>query len=272
MYLRNWSCNGMLYEYKLVVPHENVPLWNTCSVKKASKIRNIYISYLDGVESDTLEKYFDTNFENPAKAVLDKLCINGSLNSEEWKLYSDYALSQFVRTIWFYHWIRTLAEKSMPEIIKEVGENLSQLKEIPHKAPNAIDNYLPVSVKRTGNKPDPDHEEIEISTVIGKGLWFLSIQNILHEGSRIREAFRTLEWSIATAPNNTVWPTSDNPVAICKRQGNQFSMIGPSDAFPVIGNVIIFPLSPTKVLIGETQRTFPNIFQADQDIAYQNTS
>ena len=89
-YLKRWSEGGhKIWCYPLIVPHENVPIWNLRSIKGIAYHSNLYtVNFSDG-ESDEFERWIDKEFEAPAEKAIEKVVSGSRLLPEDWDILSD---------------------------------------------------------------------------------------------------------------------------------------------------------------------------------------
>ena len=98
-YLNNWTdSNNKLLRYSLLVPHENYPIWKTSTPNGICKHRHLYTSLIDGKESDSIERWFDTDFESPAAEAIKKAVKEDRLSPKDWELLIKFLAAQDVRT------------------------------------------------------------------------------------------------------------------------------------------------------------------------------
>lgn len=265
MYLKRWSEEGKIKEYKLLVSHENVPIWTIRPIRKAAVQGNLYVRIEDGVEYDDIEHWFDKHFENPAARALEKACNGEKMTSEDWSKLIDFVIAQYVRTPAFHQWTMEMGKTIVPSVLDEVAQKIASVtpEEIKsHK--NREDDYsslLPLSIKDTGMHPDEDHTTLEISTMVGKNMWLMDMKYFLSEKSVVNRYIHSIKWSIVSSPEDSEWPTCDSPFIIAQyNAAGNFQIVKDG-----IGNnnALVFPLSPNKVLLGTRTRKFDWRFTAD---------
>ena len=126
MYLRNWGTDNKIYVHRLLVPHEAFPEWQQCTIRTTAYIDNLYVRIEDGKEYDDFEIDFNRQFETPAQSVINRVCNDQKMSSEDWKTLCDYITSQYVRTPSFYHYVATWGKKVVPESIDTILEDLTK--------------------------------------------------------------------------------------------------------------------------------------------------
>ena len=262
LYLNNWGDNNRIWVYNLLVPNENVPVWTSHSVERTASYDNLYTRIEDGKTIDDFEEDFNKRFETPASPVIKKACSGDKLTSGDWRILCDFVVAQSVRTPAFYIFLHQHSGLLFEEAIKEVEEMINNLSSLPKEQIEISEEakLLPLRLSVTNEKPDEEHTNVLIETVIGKSHWLFAMKHFLSDNSLMRNQFYQFKWSIVDAADDVIWPTSDNPLVytdIChfvfKNNIGQYRT----------DRAIVFPLSPKKVLIANRKRVFPHRFQAD---------
>ncbi len=268
LYLRKWATNNKIYVHRLLVPHEKYPTWEKRSVRQTAYIENLYVRIEDGAEYDDFEVDFNRQFETPVKPVLDKICLDQKLTPADWRILCDYITAQYVRTPSFYLFVATWGKKEVPKTLESILDEITTTPKVVFSSHNSIDdrNLLPMEF-RVSNLPDDNSINIEVATVVGKNLWLSIIYGILSFESPIKKEFRSMKWSIITAPPEMTWPTCDTPVIITKRDPK--GMLSLAKGIGYKDRVILFPVSPKKLLLATHKRIFAWEFGADTTLAQQ---
>src|ERR1051326_560721 len=80
MYLEPWEdSDRQVWTYRLLVAHEKVPLWKLRSKKAVAWHSHLYTQIVTGRETDEIERWFDREFESPAKEPLTKALSDAQL-------------------------------------------------------------------------------------------------------------------------------------------------------------------------------------------------
>ena len=268
MYLQNWGTDNKVFVHRLLVPHELYPDWERCSIRKTAYIENLYVRIEDGEEYDDFEIDFNSQFETPTKPVLDKICNDCKLKPEDWQILCDYITAQYVRTPSFYSFVAEWGKENVPHTIDSIFEELKNVKNSDAEKPYYDDNkvLLPVEMEVSLNQNDKQ-KYLVINTVIGKNLWLFTINHALLHDSPIKKTVRSLKWSIISAPIGIAWPTCDAPVVITRLDKKHNLFI--TDGFGYRDRVILFPVSPKKVLWGSQKREIPWRLEADENLTIQ---
>ena len=98
-YLKNWSQDGNnIYVYSILVSDSRVPYWSLRRIKSTAVWNDFYTRKVGQNEIDDFEKWFDREFETPAKKVFDSLKNNHNLNKDESEVLSRFVAAQHLRT------------------------------------------------------------------------------------------------------------------------------------------------------------------------------
>ena len=257
MYLNNWAKEKKIYTYKLLVSHENVPLWKRSAVKNTATIDNLYVRSFSGKEIDDFENVFMREYETPAKEPFMKACSDRCLSEDDWHILINYVAAQIVRTPAFFCSMKNRMVRSVPYILDSIGHKLAtvtpeQIKQH-HYEKTVADELIPATISLTGVKPDDEHQYVEIKTVIGKSFWLYSIEHLLSNTASILLKHK---WSVISAADGVRWPTSDDPVICLNYYGpNNYDFGG---GWATLGSVIIMPINPTKALYTKVGEEHPS--------------
>lgn len=268
MYLKEWSNDGKIFEYRLLVSHEKVPYWSERSIKRTASIDNLYTTVENGAETDTLEKMFDAKFENPAKKSISKVICAEDLSGDDWKALINYVLAQYVRTPAFYAFSRTVFKNIMDDEIDRIADTYKSfdISEINEWNKNYQLHYrLPISIEITDIKNDSAHTMVKIETIVGKEYWFFAINHVLNKNSPIYKLFHGYKWGIITTDEDSPVPTCDNPFVVAKdlfqASYTKSNWIAGDD------KVWLFPLSPHKVLFASRKRKYGWRINANKEMS-----
>ncbi len=262
MYLQQWGTDNRIYEYKLLAPHEKMPIWSHTSIVNTASQPNLYVRVFGGDEYDDFETDFNRRFETPASEPLLKACQEKRMTTNDWDRLCDFITLQFVRTPAFYHknneMIRTLFEDSIQEVSKSPLE--------PNTSPDndyvGLNHHLiPLSLEVADQHPDENHTLAKVNVVVGKSVWLAVIEHMLKDGSVLRTAIRKLRWSIVSSHEDVIWPTTDDPFVFVNPRGRNLFQVGLNSP----GSVVVFPISPRKALIAKSGGRFPPRFSATKD-------
>ena len=271
MYLARWENNKRIYVYSILVSNERVPIWRARYVKGIAYIRDLYVSIQNDKESDWIEHMMDSEYETRAQAILDKICRDDKLESYEWDRIVEYIVAQFVRTPAFFLRIREIGDEGMLE--KQIGQVLDKLSNLDRNSiPQEISigkeaNLLPIKVTQNKSNDGSNGVYVEVEMASGKGLCLYSMVSSLDECSGVKKHFEKLKWTVVTTPDEYYWPTSDTPVVICKKADGGIKRVSLEHGIDGKDKMVLFPVSPTIVLIGETHRHYLWRIKADLKMA-----
>ena len=254
-YLKRWTDSDQrICFYRTLVSHDNVPIWDKCSVAAIAYHRHLYTRMVSGEESDEFEKWFDSEYETPANAVLEKAVSNQKLTVNDWHILIKFLAAQDVRTPARLYEHLKRCEESLPEILAdtlkklkeklECGEKIDVVKKVPDKTTSLLP--MKVTTEPVAGKKDG---VIKAETYAGRGSWLFSIRYLLENTSK---NLLKHKWTIVKPAKGFNWFTSDNPVVKLnftdpenydlkggwgKKKGNIFFPIGPKHAmFVQIGD------------------------------------
>lgn len=249
-YLNNWcSSSNKLLRYSLLVPHDNYPIWKISTPNGICKHRHLYTSLIDGKESDNIERWFDTEFENPAAESIKKAVTENRLSLKDWELLIKFLAAQDVRTPARMFEILKRGEKTVPEvtdnILKNIVEEFYELKDagmLPKRNESRRSNLLNIKVK-TDFPPNQDIGTLRVETIVGRSYWLHCIKFLLENTIK-----RLLEhhWTILHSPKGIEWLTSDDPVV--KLNFNSLTEYDYGGGWGSVGTEIFMPLSTKHLL------------------------
>lgn len=217
-YLEPWVTeSGQIWTYRILVPHERVRVWKPFAKKAVAWHAHLYTQIVNGRESDEVERWFDREFESPAKESLYKATTDKRLTPEDWKRLVRFLAAQDVRTpAWFTSQMKRLDE-TLPDMMKTTMETSIRRLEETSKNGNVSDQLpqLP-AVEREGfpvrttitNSP-AGGGEIKAEILIGRQLWVWSMKRAL---TRMISALHHHRWTILRPAKGMSFVTSDNPV------------------------------------------------------------
>ena len=261
MYLRQWTTDSHIMEYRLLVPHEGMHFWSYPGLSHVAVQRDLYVRIADNQENDDFEIDFNKLIETPATKPLLALCAGEKITPEEWTTLNDFFMAQYMRTPAYY--FRT-HEKYVEVTKKVLEETKPDFKAMQKKAIEPINNkentLFPMDIKLSRGMPDSEHALMEIKTIVGKNLWLMTIRDSFSQRSSIRDFFRRLKWSIVICHQNYQWPTSDNPFIIVNPRGFNELHDGLCDQ----QNIFMIPISPSILLMSKSKGRFDWRINADE--------
>lgn len=248
-YLKQWEdSHGKVYVYRILVSHENVPLWAQKSVKGIAYQPHLYTRQIDGTDSDEIEQWFSDEFESPAEAAIQKVINEDRLLPEDWKTLSRFLAMQDVRTpARFVEHQKTSADttsKLLNEIFEELPEKLREMKPkgIKHPTPNEKNAVFPLRVT-TEIKDGEEFGLLKAETAVGRASWLWVIQHLLNNPAKVLNQHK---WTIMHPAKGMSWFTTDKPVIRLNYYvSGKYDFKG---GWASYGSEILLPLSPEHML------------------------
>lgn len=249
-YLKNWeSSAGRIWVYRILVTHENVPLWKDKSARGIAYHKHLYTRLAIGLESDEIERWFDSEYETPAANILQKVISNGRLTPSDWRILIRFLALQDVRTPArlverLKSWHETLPELMQSTLENSVKKLESMSSKDIHTAEpkSPLTEYIPFHVE-TEKISGQEFRIIKAETIVGRGLWLYSIKHLL---TKTADILHQHKWTILCPPNGLKWFTSDDPVIRLNYYGpNKYDFSG---GWGSKGTEIFMPLSPDHIL------------------------
>lgn len=250
MYLSQWSNDGYrISAYRLLVSHQNVPLWTRPSIEYTASHDYLYAQTAFGPWDDSLEKWLCDEFEAPAKEALNKALLNAPLTSSDWQRLICFLAAQDVRTPAQLIEGQRRWEKQLPELMESVLkdvvrhlENGTLTKAVSTAGQPPLEEAFPMRViKKITEGSDDAH--IGIETLAGRSLWLYSIRHLL---KTTVNALLKNKWTILRAPPGLQWITSDAPVV--KLNYNNLKQYDLKGGWGNKGSEIFMPLSPSHLM------------------------
>lgn len=214
LYLKQWSTNGRIPTYRLLVPHENIPLWKEHSLRAIAFHQHLYTYLVNGEETDEFERWLGEEFEFPAEEAIKRAVNDERMSREHWRALIRFAVAQDVRTPASLsafltrqrETLQTLMEKTLEDSARKLEEAAKTGNKLPVQDVDSTRDFpLQVSITRASG----GNGEIKTETVVGRKLWLWSVRHIL---TNTVEKVTHSRWTIVHAPAGISWPTTDNPV------------------------------------------------------------
>lgn len=248
-YLRQWeSSEDKTFQYSIVVPHENHPLWVEKSISGTAYHEHLYTQTKDGVDSDTFEKWIGDEIESPAKISVGKALKQQRLTSTDWHHLVRFLALQDVRTpsrlgMMLSHWKKempTFLNKTLQDIISSIQ---SSRLDIPLTETINVTGFHSILDVRVKPDPKKGNSTIETQAVVNRDFWVNSAQHIL---TNTYHALLSHRWTILHSPNGFSWCTSDHPVVCMKDK--KFAGYDTNIGWGTPDAEIFMPLSPHHLL------------------------
>lgn len=169
-----------IYVYSILVSDSRVPYWSLRRIKSTAVWNDFYTRKVGQNEIDDFEKWFDREFETPAKKVFDSLKNNHNLNKDESEVLSRFVAAQHLRTPARLNDILAFGRSIMPEIFydivhrvsKEIRENPDIISTQPKTSEDT--ELLPIKTIIHKNK-----SEAEVQSCVGKGFYLFALKKLL---------------------------------------------------------------------------------------------
>jgi Protein of unknown function (DUF4238) len=251
-YLKRWAFPtdvNKIWEYWILVEHENVSLWKESSIKLIANHLHLYTRIVAGNESDELERWFDREFETPVQNVLQKVISDNQLTPSDWRVLVRFLSVQDLRTparlIENLQWWNKTMPKSIEKIAQNTIQNLESIRargeEMPDVPSPLMENF-PIR-SRTEIKPEQEFGTLQVNVLVGRELWLSNIKHLLTKTAEVLHQHR---WTILSPPKGTNWFTTDAPVVRLNYQSLQnYNFDG---GWASKGTEIFMPLSPSHLL------------------------
>ncbi|MFJ1208777.1 DUF4238 domain-containing protein [Burkholderia pyrrocinia] len=214
LYLKQWATSGNILTYRLLVPHENIPLWKEHSLRGIAFHQHLYTYLVGQEETDEFERWLGQEFEAPAEEAIRLAVDDERMSPEHWRTLIRFAVAQDVRTPANLKTFLTRQRMSLQALMTETLEDSVRKLEEVAKAGTRLprqevdsSNSFPLQVSIT--KAPDGSGAIETRTIVGRKLWLWSVRHLL---TNTIEKITQSCWTIVHAPAGVSWPTTDNPV------------------------------------------------------------
>ena len=260
-YLRRWAGpNGAVARYRTLVSNPHVPEWTWPPVAGVAWQEHLYTNLdVQGADNDDFERWFDREFEEPAKPVIDRVIARDRLTPTDWDTLARFLAAQDVRTPSNFLDFKSRAEREYPALIRDsLASSVSEL-EAALEEGRQIEPEPPPEGPRIPSRvriepPTDSHGKARLlhEVVIGRGLWLYHVHYTLTNTIR---ALRNHRWTVLRAPPGMQWITSDDPVVKLNfERSGRYNFRG---GWASSGTDIFMPLSPTHLLFTTVGRKPP---------------
>lgn len=248
LYLKQWEHNGRVPTYRLLVPHDNFPLWERLPLKSIAFRRHLYTALIGQEETDEIERWLDREFESPAQEAIYRVINEQRLTPDHWRHLVRFAVAQDVRTPArlkeFLNrqnkTLKPLMDKTLAQTLNNLEQRLAENRKVQI---NEIDGVGELPLKITIEKPLSGSWKVQAEATIGRGMWLWNIKHLLT--STLKRIPRQ-RWTVLHAPAGVSWPTSDNPLIRLNYQDPSNYDFG--GGWGVTNTDILLPLSPKHLL------------------------
>jgi len=249
-YLKRWeSSYKKLWTYRILVSHDNVPLWKESSVSGIAFHSHLYTRIVAGKENDEMEKWLEREYETPAEESIRKATSDVRLTPSDWRNLVRFLAAQDVRTParlteGLRRW-QTILPDILENTLQEAVQKLEASSLSGEKLKNThspLAEYFPLRIK-TEVEPGQELCTLKAETIVGRGTWLFSIRHLLTNTANILHQHR---WTILSPPNGMTWFTSDAPVIRLNFHSLEKYDFG--GGWGSKGTEIFLPLSPYHLL------------------------
>lgn len=243
--------------YRVLVSHENVPLWTEKSIKGVGYQQHLYTRKLAGRENDDIERWFGKNFESPAEDVIQKVMQEQRLSPDDWRKLVDFLAMHDVRTpARLVEYLKDSSEhmaNTLEKTLNELPAALMAMKrgEIQPLMPEPKNTTFPLRVTTELNEGDA-FGTVKVETAVGRASWLWAVEHSL--SLTVAELHRH-RWTIMRPAQGMSWFTTDKPVIRLNYHGpGKYDFKG---GWGSMGTEILMPLSPEHMLYTQIGRRPP---------------
>jgi len=250
LYLKRFvSPSERVPTYRVLVAHNNVPMWQEKSIKGVAYHAHLYTRIAAGVQTDEIERWLNTEFESPAEEVLLKVTTDARLSPTDWKILVRFLAAQDVRTparlaenLQFCNTnVQAMLDRTLQETLQQLEAARKSGQPIrPTTTPNA--EYIPLRVTRE-IKPGKEFGTLQVETLVGRRLWFFTMRRALASTINVLHSHR---WTILRPPDGTTWFTTDDPVV--RLNHHSTGIYDFQGGWGSAGTQIFLPLGPRHLL------------------------
>lgn len=263
-YLKQWANGSQIFEYTLIVSHENVPVWKESSISRTSSVESLYVYFDKGELNDEMEDFFSEKFEMKYNSFLDKINSRLQLDEQDKDYISKLVASQHLRTLNGFRKIQRIVEEKWPEIIEKLVKKMEDEIKINGtltvKEVNKDDALVPLKVKI--HSINDEESSLELQSYNGKSYWIFAMKHLLESTYKV---LNNVSWCIFDAPQDFSWVTTDDPIIFLNYHGPiNYDFEG---GWGVKNTNIIYPLTPKKLLFAEIGRTLKTYDTATHEFA-----
>lgn len=247
-YLRRWSSNNQVLTYALLVPHSNVPLWKTSSIRSTGSKADLYTATTLTNESDAIERWFNVEIESPASAAIEKALSHQKMTPEDWhKIIRFYALHEARSPSSFFYFLKRWSESGqaiLKAAIEVAAERIKGSSLYP-SAEISMAQHSPLTPIPAGTTIEKKNSQNHLKTelVIGRELWLNTIQSLL---TTTYKHLLNHKWTLLKCHPDVCWPTTDHPTICTKNESYLRGENGPG--WTTKDAELFMPLDPKHLL------------------------
>ncbi|MEX5540330.1 DUF4238 domain-containing protein [Pseudomonas poae] len=248
-YLKNWSIDGKVLTYRLLVPHENCELWKAHSPRSIAKHQYLYTYFSGTTDSDEIERFLDADFEGPATRSIAKVIKEEQLKPSDWTSLFRFVVAQSIRTPAGMQQFFDRQQRTLPTLLKDTMEaSMAKLVaaaeagvKLKLEPVDDVSSAIPIKVQTIKNADGT--ADIKAEILNGRKLWIWQLRQVL---TCTIHRLPNHRWTILHAPLGNQWPTTDNPfVRLAIESDGRYTLDG---GWGVVGIQLFIPLSPKHLL------------------------
>ena len=260
--LKRWSLNGThVFAYRLLVPVEKVPEWQSRGIRRLARQRDLYTTFSGGQELDDFEEWLNVEFENRGLEAINRLISGSQLTQDDWRSMIMFVAAQDLRTPVCYiemmdRWRQTLPDllsRTMRESTRELDEAREQ--GIVLTAPpveNEFSDLIKITIEPSDD-PASNKAILRSELSVGRGLWIAALHHLL---SKVAKTLCNHRWSVVEPADGFEWPLTDHPVLrLNYYEPGRYDFKG---GWGNPGTEIMMPVSPKHLLYVRVGQKAPN--------------
>jgi Protein of unknown function (DUF4238) len=260
IYLKQFAskATGRLFSYRTLVSHDAVKLWKPGSPAAMGYYVDLYTRLILGNETDEIDTWFCSEFEDPASPVLERVANDEDLRPDDWTVLVRLLASLIVRTPAFFVKMLPLWNRVIPAVMErtfaEVKAKLewSRATGQPLAPSDPPEPGFPIKTHRL-DVPEEGVAKLTTTVVVGRDLWLYEIRRMLTETIKVLYEHH---WCIFHASFDDTFFTSDDPVVRLNYfNREQYDFEG---GWGKQGTEILLPLTPKHLLYTKIGAVFPS--------------
>ena len=210
--LRRWSEDEThVWAYRLLVSHQNVPLWERKGIKGLVCEDDLYTVFSGDAETDEFERFM-TSIETSGQEAIEMLIARSTMKPADWQNIAKFVAAQSMRTPLAFVEITRRSARHAQEALEELIRKYEALGAIVPDderpaTPNFLRDTLKVSIEALTD--GSDKAGIRAETKSARSVWMATqrhhLTNNLHH--IVNHRFR-----VAYPFGDEEWPLTDHPV------------------------------------------------------------
>ncbi|MGE3843022.1 MAG: DUF4238 domain-containing protein [Vicinamibacterales bacterium] len=268
--LRRWSGDGThVWAYRLLVSHENVPLWERKTIRGLVFQDDIYTTLCGDQESDDFERFI-TSIEERGQAAIEKLLAHSKMKPADWHGIAAFVAAQQLRTPLHFVESTRRTQRQIQESLEAVIRRYEEVGPIVEGDDRpAPANFLRDSLKISIEPPTDgeDRAGVRADMKSARSVWMDTQRHHLTNNVHHITGHR---WRAVSPFGDEEWPLTDHPVLTLNyyergrydfeagwgKEGSEFILpVSPKVAlYTKVGDKATGPFSLSRDLTAELQR------------------